>query len=252
VPIRVEVLGGSVGALRNRAAELAESELLAFTDSDCMPDPGWLAGAVPPFEDPGIAIVQGKTLPEPGAEIVGWEATIDVREYSKRFESCNVIVRREAFRDTDGFDERVGHFWEDTAAGLAMLRAGWRPAFAPGAIVYHDVTHPGFRWWLKRGLRYGNASSVVRDYPEIRREIFWGRYFLRARNAKTVGLVLGLGLAAFDRRALLLALPYLWMRRPRSIAPGYLLHDIAEPTLFDLAILAGMVKGSLRFRRLVL
>jgi cellulose synthase/poly-beta-1,6-N-acetylglucosamine synthase-like glycosyltransferase len=252
VPLRVEVLAGSVGHLRNRAGELAEGEIVAFTDSDCMPAPGWLAGGVPPFADPGIGVVQGKTLPEPAAELVGWDATIDVREYTARFESCNLLVRREAFVDSRGFDERVGHFWEDTAAGWAILREGWRPAFAPGALVHHDVTHPGLRWWLRRGLRYGNGAAVVRDYPELRRELLWGRYFLRARNAKALGFVLGLALAPLDVRAVALAAPYLWMRRPRSLAPAYLLHDVVEPTLLDLSILAGSVAGSIRWRSVLL
>lgn len=252
VPLRVEVMRGSVGHLRNRAGELADGEILAFTDSDCMPAPGWLAAGVPPFADPEIGVVQGKTLPEPGVEMVGWDATIEVREYSARFESCNMLVRREAFRESGGFDERVGHFWEDTAAGWALLLQGWRPAFAPAALVHHDVTHPGFRWWCTRGLRYGNVSSVIRDYPELRRELLFARYFLRPRNAKVVALVAGLALAPLDRRALLLALPYVWFRRPRSLAPGYLLRSQLQPTIFDLAILAGMVMGSVKHRRLVL
>jgi GT2 family glycosyltransferase len=252
VPVTVEVLGGSVGALRNRAGELARGEILAFTDSDCMASPGWLAGGIPPFADPEIGVVQGKTLPDPDEELIGWDATIEVREYTARFESCNLLVRREAFRQTGGFDERVGHFWEDTAAGWALLLEGWRAAFAPEALVHHDVTHPGFRWWLKRGLRYGNVSSVIRDYPQLRQELLWARYFLRPRNAKTVGLVAGVGLAPVNPLLLALAVPYAWFRRPRSLTPGYLRRSLVEPTIFDLAILAGMIRGSIRHRRLVL
>src|SRR4051812_23988091 len=36
--VRVE---GSVGAVRNRVAEMARGEIVAFTDSDCLPQAGW-------------------------------------------------------------------------------------------------------------------------------------------------------------------------------------------------------------------
>ena len=252
VPVRVETMGGSVGRLRNASAELSDADVLAFTDSDCMPAAGWLAAGVGPFADAGVGVVQGKTLPEPGVARTPWDATIEVTSYSGRFESCNLLVRREAFAAATGFDERVGHFWEDTAAGWSMLLQGWRPAFASGAVVYHDVTRPGFGWWLRRAQRYGNVASVVRERPELRAELLWGRYFMLSRNAKTVGLVLGVAVAPLDRRALLLALPYLWFRRPAGLAPGHLLHGVAEPTLFDLAVLAGMVRGSIEHRTLVL
>jgi cellulose synthase/poly-beta-1,6-N-acetylglucosamine synthase-like glycosyltransferase len=252
VPIRVESMAGTVGHLRNRAADLAGGEILAFTDSDCMPAPGWLRDGVGPFRDPAVGIVQGKTLPEPGVERTRWDATLEVTEYSGRFESCNLLIRRDALRRSDGFDEVVGHFWEDTAAGWAILREGWRPAFARDAVVYHDVTQAGLRWWLRRGLRYGNVASAVRRYPELRKEYLFARYFLRARDAKLAAALVGLVLAPRDRRALLLAAPYAWTKRPRGLHPRDLTLGVVESVLFDLSILTGMVRGSIRHRTLVL
>jgi cellulose synthase/poly-beta-1,6-N-acetylglucosamine synthase-like glycosyltransferase len=252
VPVRVEVIEGSVGHVRNRAAQLGTGELIAYTDSDCMPQRGWLAGAVKPFADPEIGVVQGMTLPDPGEEVRAGSATIEVRGYTRRFESCNLIVRREAFLRTPGFDETVGHFWEDTAAGWAMLRAGWRGAFAPDAVVFHDVTNPGLGWWMRRGLRYGNASAVVRRYPEIRDGLLWHRYFTRPRTAKAAAAAVGLALAPVSRWALLLAVPYARERRPRTLDPGLLMTETIQPVLFDAAVLAGTVRESIRHRCLVL
>lgn len=252
VPLRVEVLDGTVGRLRNLAASLSEANYLAFTDSDCMPDPSWLSAGVLPLEkSPEVGLVQGRTLPEAGKEMRGWTATIEVESYTGRFESCNLFVRREAFAAADGFDEQVGHFWEDTAAGWSMLREGWTAEFAPDALVYHDVTYPGFAWFLKRGQRYGNAAAVVRKYPELRHELLWARYFLRPRNAKTAAAAAGALLSPLDRRALLLALPFLQFHLPATPHPLAVKAQV-EGALFDLSILVGMVRGSIRHRTLVL
>jgi len=249
VPLRVEVLHGSVGAIRNRAAaEHATGEVVAFTDSDCLPEPGWLSAGVKPFADPAVGIVQGRTLPEVPPDR-GWPATIEVTDYTGRFESCNILFRREAFAATPGFDERVGHFWEDTAAGFAMLRAGWRAAFAEDAVVRHDVTYPGFRWHLERGLKMENLAPVLAAYPEIRRELFFARVFFRARNAKLWAFYAGLALAPrAPRLALLLALPY---ARERLRTP-WLWRTTVQTLLYDTSTVAGTVRGAIRERQLVL
>jgi glycosyltransferase involved in cell wall biosynthesis len=48
-------------AARNAAAAVARGEILAFTDSDCIPSPAWLARGVARIEgEPGVGLVAGK------------------------------------------------------------------------------------------------------------------------------------------------------------------------------------------------
>lgn len=250
VPVEVHVLEGSVGAIRNRAAKLAGGEIVAFTDSDCMPEPSWLASAVRPFEDPAVGVVCGRTLPEKNVDGARWPATIQVDSLSWRFEACNLLFRREQFVATAGFDERVGHFWEDTAAGMAMVRQGWKPAFAPEAIVRHDVTFPGYRWQLERAWKQSHLGPVLREYPEIREHVLWLGVFQRPRSLLFVAFAFGLALGARRPAALVLAVPYLWQRFPRVLSP---LAPIwfAELLAFDAVNVAGGFVGGLRSGRLV-
>jgi glycosyltransferase involved in cell wall biosynthesis len=252
VPVRVEVLGGSVGAIRNRAAHLSRGAIIAFTDSDCTVDPGWLrAGVSTLLRGPDVGVVTGRTLPAEPAD-GPWPATLEVEERTGRFESCNVFFRTEPFGASEGFDEVVGHFWEDTAAGFAMRRAGWKDAFETGAIVYHDVTYPGLGWHLQRAQRQANVAWVVKRYPEIRREVLWARVFLRPRDAKVVALAIACVLA--HRRplmALALAAPYTQERGPRVAHPMELV-GFAQRLAHDGATVVGCLRGAIRHRALVL
>jgi glycosyltransferase involved in cell wall biosynthesis len=247
IPVRVEVVPGTVGHVRNRAAELARGRFIAFTDSDCLPAPSWLSQGVAPFADERVGIVCGCTLPE--EEIVkSWPATIEVREFTKRFESCNLLFRIDAFRESAGFDEEVGHYWEDTAAGFAVLREGWQAAFAPEAIVYHDVTYPGFAWQLKRAQKNAHLGPVLRTYPELRRELLFGRLFLNQRNAEFVAFATGVALAPRSRWSLLLCLPYLRSREFGRHPPKNFLMAL----LYDGSVVVGLLRASWRARRLVI
>src|SRR6478736_2635149 len=55
-------------AARNRGWQAARGAVIAFTDDDTVPDPGWLSAGVPTFErDPDLAAVTGRMavpLPE--------------------------------------------------------------------------------------------------------------------------------------------------------------------------------------------
>jgi cellulose synthase/poly-beta-1,6-N-acetylglucosamine synthase-like glycosyltransferase len=252
--VNVEVLRleGTVGHVRNRAVEHVDADVVAFTDSDCLPQRDWLrAGVVPFIEDPKVGIVCGRTLPEVPVDGARWPATIEVSGFSWRFHACNLLLRRDALLESDGgFDETVGHFWEDTAAGFAILRAGWEAGYAHDALVLHDVTFPGYSWHLRRALKQAHIGPVVARYPEIRSKLFWLHVFQRPRSALFVGFLAGLLLARRHRWALLLAVPYVVHRFPRSPdlrAPQY----FAELVAFDGANVASGVVGGLRHGELV-
>src|ERR1700738_879153 len=73
VPVHVERLSGAVGALRHAGARLAAAR-------------GWLSAGMTALErDPGLGVLQGRTLP--GAGTGGpWPATLHVDEPSGHFE----------------------------------------------------------------------------------------------------------------------------------------------------------------------
>lgn len=248
--LTVEQDRGSVGHIRNRAVELAVGDIVAFTDSDCRPRPGWLAAGLAAL-DPGVGVVQGRTVPEVEPS-VRWSVTQDIAAPSGLFEACNIFYLRAALLAAGGFDPSVGFFGEDTAAGWAVLRAGWRDAWAPDAVVEHVVTTPGFGWHLRRARGYANWPALLKAFPE-QRDLLWHRLFLRPASAETEALLLAVVGALTTRRPalLLLGAPFAWRHRMRGVSRGAAL-DAGSAALFDLAVSVALLRGSAKHRSVVL
>jgi GT2 family glycosyltransferase len=153
-------------AARNAGVAGAAAHLLAFTDADCVPDPGWLAAGV-------NAIESGADLA--GGEIVsvaldrpanGWER-YDRAVYLRQDElvreerfaaTANLFVRRSVIEDVGGFDESL-RSGGDYEFGRRSTSAGYRLVYAPDASVVHrpraSLRHT---WRLHRRLGAGWAA----------------------------------------------------------------------------------------------
>ncbi|HUR76462.1 MAG TPA: glycosyltransferase family A protein [Acidimicrobiales bacterium] len=261
--IRVLTELGSLGAVRNAGLAASVGEIVAFVDSDCVPTPDWLTRGVAAFADPGatpVATVQGATLPDPTTTRGRWHVTQEITAFTHRYEACNLFYRRDVLVDAGGFDERIGFFGEDSAAGWAVRRLGLGERFAPDAVVHHAVTHPGLRWHLRRGLSYGNWNALVRRFPEMRTTMFWHRIFLRRESAQTLlalagGLVAVTGAVIREPAAAVVGVvcvaPFAWRHRPYTWRRRSAIVDALGGAGFDLAVEVGLLLGSIRERTLL-
>lgn len=236
-------------AARNTGWRRAAAPLVAFTDDDCVPSPGWLeqllAGA---DADPG-AIVQGPTLPDP-AQLTGsllFARTTQNTTLGPSYEACNIAYPRAVLEALDGFDERwaVG---EDTDLAWRALEAGHRIVFAPEALVHHAVERRGPLAVLRGAGRWGESAHVFAAHPAARqilyRRVFWNQWhYLLARSALALAAPAA---PAWLRRQLVAGHLLALRRRARALGarPG------AEPFLlaYDALEVAGMVRGAVRHR----
>ena len=136
------------GPARNRGAGLARGAILAFTDADCVPEPGWLAAIHARLAaEPGLGILGGRVqiFPERPEDITPAEAFQMV--YAFRQENyinrqgfsvtANLAVRRAVFAAVGPFAGL--ELSEDKDWGHRATRAGHRIAYAPEARVLHPA-----------------------------------------------------------------------------------------------------------------
>lgn len=149
---------------RNRGAEAAESRLYAFTDADCVVQPGWLEALL--RSAPAAPLVAGdvviSTTEDPNpieryerlwrfgqrawVEEQGWAAT------------ANLLVHADAFDAIGGFDPAWRHIGEDSDFCLRARDAGYGLAFCPDAIVEHHAERD-YRKLLRRFFLHGYSST---------------------------------------------------------------------------------------------
>jgi len=270
VPTAVDTPRGPAHA-RNVGWRAATGAYVAFTDDDCDPQPGWLAGLMAAHER-GADVVQGPTRPDPTdfANRNAWSHWINVKAPSYRFETCNVSYRRDLLARLDGFDETFGTtrggapYGEDADLGWRAVASGATFAFAADAVVVHDVVDEGLWRFLTRRLRRGSMPYFVRKHPAFRREL--PRPWLMSRAhppaaLAAIGLVLGTVAALLWSAlpslavAILSCLPYVHYRLyvdrvagRRRLWPVW----IATAWVADLVEITALVIGSARARALLL
>lgn len=142
-----------LSAARNVALERATGDVVAYTDDDCLADPGWLGALAAEFRaEPDVAAVCGRSLPRVEAALVAGPASVRTAEERRLFRApcspwrigngCNMAFRTAALRAIGPFDERLGpgarfRGGEEADMLYRLLRRGAPILYSPRPLVYH-------------------------------------------------------------------------------------------------------------------
>lgn len=166
---------GGPAAARNTALRAVRTDLVAFLDSDCVPEPGWVRSLAGHFADPLVAAAAPRTVALAGDSAAGAytrsRSPLDLGDRAARvapltrvsYVPTTALVVRRAVLGA-GFDEsmRVG---EDVDLVWRLAEAGWRVRYDPAVRIGHGEPET-WRGLLARRYRYGtSAAPLTRRHP---------------------------------------------------------------------------------------
>jgi len=155
---------------RNAGAYASKGDVVAYTDSDCMPDPDWLYYLIgtllngdycgvggPNISPPAVNWVQAAVAAAPG----GPAHVLLTDVVAEHIPGCNMAFHRWAFMSVGGFDTEYRKAGDDVDFCWRLQTNGGVIAFSPSAIVWHyrRFTLEAFK---KQQDGYGEAESMLR------------------------------------------------------------------------------------------
>ena len=163
---------------RNRGAQEATGDLLAFTDADCLVDPKWLfhiqeAFCAHPEWSGGGGNVKGaapKNLVQKFLSLYTLRAHFQESETLDQFDlfkggfpGANLAIRKEMFQKLNGFEElpyAAGDF--DLCARIYALSA--KMGVIPNAVVFHQHRKTAKEMCLQAHTTGGAQAVLMRRY----------------------------------------------------------------------------------------
>jgi GT2 family glycosyltransferase len=150
---------------RNAGVRAARADLIAFTDADCVAEPGWLAGLLGCLGEHEMVAGPVRMTTGESPNVVerfeslwrfaqeqwvgeGWAAT------------ANLGVRRSVHESIGGFDVAYRHIGEDADYCLRARNAGFGLAFCADAVIDHDVEDHAWPM-LKRAFFHGYSVNQI-------------------------------------------------------------------------------------------
>jgi mycofactocin glycosyltransferase len=170
--VRRAVNGGPAAA-RNTGLAAVPTGFVAFLDSDCVPEPGWLQRLLPHFGDPAVGAVAPRIVPhQEGTTWLGrYEGASSTLDMGARpsivrpgarvsyVPGAALVVRKAAAGAGFAAGMYVG---EDVDFVRRMAAAGWRVRYEPAAVMGHDH-RVRFRAWFSRRRDYGTSAAVLEE-----------------------------------------------------------------------------------------
>jgi GT2 family glycosyltransferase len=221
----------------NAALAIARGDLIAFTDDDVQPGPGWIDALVRAVEESGVDFVAGRILPIWEAPPPRWmspalygvlavpdngDARLDISATARSAAmpiGANMAVRSSVIARIGGLRTDLGKLagslrtGEDHEFFLRLLHAGCRGVYEPSALVRHLVPahrleRSYFRQWLYQNGR--DVARLERAYPAPTPFLFGVPRYLWRQFAAHLVAAAGAAVRGDDAKRFASSLRVLW------------------------------------------
>jgi glycosyltransferase involved in cell wall biosynthesis len=258
--------GKGPSVARNTGWRAARAPLVAFTDDDTIPQPGWLqSGERAMRVHPGWSALCGRVhVPlDPASRACPTDHELMTMGLeTAEFVTANAFVRRDALIAVGGFDEDFKRAWrEDSDLQFRLMQCAGPVGKSEDALVLHPVRAERWGVCLRQQKNAFFDALLYKKHPHLYRERlhpspplnYYG--IVVAILAALVGAGLGrwsLALASGALAAVLIARVAARRLRNTSHARAHVLEMLATSALIPFLSVYWRLRGAIRFRVLFL
>ncbi len=158
-------------AARNAGIRDASSEILAFTDGDCRPQPRWLENLIQPFSDPNVGIVVGEIVALPGKSLLEKYAeqqdTLSQKHtlahpFCPYGQTANLAIRKQAFVAVGLFRPYLTTGGDADICWRILRETSYQLKFAEAATVKHQHRST-WQDLQSQWRRYGKSNKYLHE-----------------------------------------------------------------------------------------
>lgn len=154
----------NAAASRNEAVRQANSDIIAFTDDDCVADPDWLQNGIAAMEREQADLVAGfiqMTYGDPPNMVEKYDTLTYFLQDEYVEEgfgaTANLLVKRAVFEKIGDFNEHM-ICSEDAEFGIRAKDHGFKIVYAPNAVIYHPARDT-LKKLYKKAIRLGTGHA---------------------------------------------------------------------------------------------
>lgn len=252
-------------AARNKGWRAAVGQVIAFTDDDCLPDPGWLKAGVSHLEHSAFVGATGRIIVPLTNAPTDYEYNAAHLEHSL-FVTANCFYCAETLQAVGGFDERFTAAWrEDTDLFFTLRTRNALLTTAPDALVVHPIRPARWGVSLQQQRKSMFNALLYKKHPHLYRQEVqatppWHYYgMIVALSAFLTGLLTNSrshsrpGPRFITRVALLIWIVLtgrfcVQRLKHTSHAPGHVLEMIVTSALIPPLAIFWRLRGAIKFR----
>jgi len=170
---------------RNCGIEAAQGDIVVFTDDDIEAEPRWLREVIVVFNSSEVACAGGPIRPlwpieKPQWLTRDWEGFLTISEFEDAKETgffhypsypwgANIAFRKTVFASVGVFPTDLGRIGKSLLSNeeLNLCKriedAGFKIAFAPGAVIHHKIAPERISksWMMHRAYWQGRSDAIL-------------------------------------------------------------------------------------------